>query len=460
MIDRREIGLAATVVLLLLTGIAVDVFATEVDRRPPPPPPGARFAERASFCPPSLGGSTAFVVAGAPGGEEVSLGIEPARPERVVVEPGGVFVQELLEGAPAQVVGYGSAVKAGVVLRSHEPVAGEAGAQCAESASSRWFFAGGASTLEVDERLLIYNPFPDEAVVRVTFVTPVGEDRKGKLADVPVPAKSATIIKVNEFIHLERTLGVRIDTKRGRVVAWRALFDRPEEGSPGVQMTLGVTADSDTWFFPDGTVSEASGQRISLLNPNEEEATVTISLSGDGEIVQSDELVEIPVGPGTTRAVTLQQVLGDRALRAGAVSAVVQSTNGVGIIAERSIRYGDGRIRGSTAEIGASRSSRGWMLPPATLRPVVDDVVIMNPGSRDAVIDITIRAQNRRPIDPGSLQDKTLAPGARLRIDVARWTRLRTAMVTVTSTAPVVAERFSYSDVSGDAGAVMGYPLE
>ncbi|HWC13460.1 MAG TPA: DUF5719 family protein [Actinomycetota bacterium] len=460
MIDRREVGLAATVGLLLLTGIAVDVFATEVGRRPPPPPSGARFAERASFCPPSLAGSTAFVVATAAGREEVSLGIEPARPERVVVEAGGVFVQELPDRAPAQVVGYGSAVKSGVVLRSQEPVAGEAGAQCAESASSRWFFAGGASTLEVDERLLIYNPFPDEAVVRVTFVTPVGEDRKGKLADVPVPAESVTIIKVNEFVHLERTLGVRIDTKRGRVVAWRALFDRPEEGSPGVQMTLGAPSDSDTWFFPEGTVAETARQRISLLNPNEEEATVTVSLSGNGKIVQADELVEIPVAAGTARGVTLQQVLGARALRAGAVSAVVQSTNGVGIIAERSMRYGDGRIRGSTAELGATRSSRAWMLPPATLRPLVDDVVVMNPGSRDAVVALTIRGQDRRPIQPASLQDETLAPGGRLRIDVTRWTRLRTAMVTLTSTNPVVAERFSYSDVSRDAGTVMGYALE
>src|SRR5687767_226372 len=241
----REAGLGLSILAVIILGLAIEGALGEVATPPPAEVSGPLFAERALFCPPGVVDGKSFAVASSTG-DPVSLGLEPARPDRVELEAGRIFVQELPGRVPTDVVGYGAPVRAGALVRANGPVVGEGGARCSDRASLHWFFAAGASTLGVDERLMIYNPFPDEAVVRVTFLTENGEERKGNLADVPVPSKSSTEIRVNQFIRLERTLGVRIDTKRGRVVAWRMLFDDPDGGPTGVQMSLGAAATSDT----------------------------------------------------------------------------------------------------------------------------------------------------------------------------------------------------------------------
>ena len=460
MTGPRDIMLAVSIVVLVAIGMVLEVASSEVATPAPTRVGGPRFVERALFCAAGTTDIRSFAVASTAGADAASLGIEPERPERVPLQSDRIFVQELANDSPTDVVGYGAPVRAGVVMRAHDPVVGEAASKCSDRSSPRWFFAAGASTLGVDERLVIYNPFPEEAVARVTFLTTVGEDRKGNLADVQVPSKSVAIIKVNEFIRLERTLGVRIDTRRGRVVAWRVLFDRPEDAPTGVHLSLGTATTSDTWFFPEGWALPGITERIFLMNPNREEATVTISVVAGETTVQPPELVEIAVPPGTTQSVTLGSVLKGRQAELGGISVVVQSTNGVGIVAERWIRYDTSSLSGSSAEIGAPSPALRWLLPTATLNPATDAIIVMNPGSTAARVSMELLYEDRGSASPADLQDREVAPGARLRIGIGSWTQGRTVAVRVASTAPVVAERASYSDVLQDVAAVMGFRLE
>ena len=460
MTPGRELRLGITIVLILVAGFAIELFASEVAAPAARPLPGVRFVERAHFCPPAIDGVRSFTVSSAVDSEAVSLGLEPARPDRVELAADQLFVQELPGKAAADVVGYGAPVRAGALLRARSPVVGEGAARCSDRSSSHWFFAAGASTLGVDERLLIYNPFPDEAVVRVTFLTPHGEERKGNLADVAVPSKSSTIVRVNDFIRLERALGVRIDTKRGRVVAWRMMFDRPEEGPHGAQLSLGASATSDTWYFPEGAVTPSIEERISLINPGQEEATVTISLTSGEEMIQPPRLVAITVAPGTARSVTLNDELRGAQKDLGGVSAIVQSTNGAGIVAERSMRYGTPPVLGSASEIGAPRAAPGWWLPPASLNPKTDTIVVMNPGAAEATVDLEILYAEGASKAPAELQERAIPPGGRVKISISEWTALETTIVRLRASSPVVAERLAFSDVPQDVGAILGYPLE
>jgi len=456
----RETGLALTIVAVISLGLVIEAAVGEVEPASPEAVPGTRFQERALFCPPGSKGGKSFAVSASIAGE-VSLGIEPARPDRVELDADRIFVQELPGRAPTDVVGYGAPVRAGALLRSRAPVLGEAAARCSDRASSHWYFAAGASTLGVDQRLLIYNPFPDEAVVRVSFMTQQGVETKGGLADVPVPSKSTTEIVINRFIRLERTLAIRIEAKRGRVTAWRMLYDDPDGGPAGVQLSLGASAPSETWFFPEGQVGERADQRIGLMNPTDEEATVTISLHGaGGKIVQSEELVAVALPAGTARQIVLNDVLSAAEQKIGGVSAIVQTRDGVKIVAERSIRYKTNTISGSSAEVGAPRPAASWLLPAATLNPSTDTVVVMNPGSAPATIDLELLFEDRSSKRPAELQERELAPGGRLKIGLGEWTMLETVLVRLTSDAQVVAERVSYSEVPDDVGSVIGFPLE
>lgn len=455
----REGGLAASIAFIILLGLGMELLAAEARDPGPPTVEGARFEERALFCPPAAPGVKSFAVAG-PIEDEASVGLEPARTDRISVDGDNVYVEELPPESVSDVVGYDGPIRASALIRTTKPVTGEASARCSDSAASHWYFAAGASTLGVDERLLIYNPFPDEAVVKVTFMTPQGEDAKGNLAQVPVSAKSFTVIRVNDFIRLERSLGVRIDAKRGRVVAWRMMYDNPDNGPTGTQLSLGAAATSDTWFFPEGGVADGLEQRIFLVNPSDEEASVTVSLSADGQIVQPEEFVEIEVAPGEARGIDIGQGLTGAQRDLGGVSAVVQSTNGVGIVAERTIRYGTGGMVGSASELGATRTAQDWWLAPAVLHPSIDNVVIMNPGSVPAVVDLEIIFGSGVSQAPAALQGRELLPGGRLKIGIGEWTHLETAMVRVNASSPIVVERVSYSEGATDVGTIMGFPLD
>jgi len=179
-----------------------------------------------------------------------------------------------------------------------------------------------------------------------------------------------------------------------------------------------------------------------------------------GEIVQPEELVAIELPPGTARQISLTDVLSKGEQKVGGVSAIVQSTNGVQIVAERSMRFNTAEVSGSSAEMGAPRAAGSWLLPAATLNPSTDSVVVMNPGAAPATIDLELLFEDGPSLRPADLQGRTLDPGGRLKIGVGEWTQLEAALVRLTSTEPVVAERFSYSEVPDDVGSVIGFPLE
>jgi hypothetical protein len=307
---------------------------------------------------------------------------------------------------------------------------------------------------------LIYNPFPDEAVVHVSFLTAGAEIRKASLDDVSVPSRSAAFVRVNRFVRLQRVLAAEVEAERGRVVAWRVHFDQPEDGPNGVEMSLGVPRTATTWYFPEGQIDPSADTRIAIANPNEAtEATVTISLSTGDQVVQPRELVELPIPASSARVIPLEFSLPKGQRELGGVSIVVQSTNGTGIVAERTIRY-NGSLRGATSEMGASVSSQSWLVQPGTLNPSTDTLIVMNPGGESATFDVEVMRPGKEPLSPRALSDRTIRSGARLKIGLGNWTTGGTTALLVTSTEPVVVERVSYSAIPDDVGSVMGIPLQ
>lgn len=455
----REWALAGAVAAIVLIGLLIEGVAGEIARPDRRVGAGPRFVERAVFCPPSLANTKTFLAATAIHDDEVPVGIEPTRPVPIDLAPHRILIQQLPNDQPANVVGFGAQTESGVLVRTQKPFPGEAASRCADRAATRWLFAAGSSTLGADERILVYNPFPDEAVVRVSFLTGGAEVSKASLDDVAVPSRSAAFVRVNRFVRLQRVLAAKIEAERGRVVAWKILFDDPGSAPNGVQMSLGVTHPAPTWYFPEGQIDDASDTRIAIANPNSSaEATVTVSVSTGDRILQPEDLVEMPIAPSSARVIPLKFALPKSQRDLGGVSIIVQSTNGTEIVAERTIRYG-GSVRGSTSETGASTTSTSWFVPPGTLNPSTDTLVVMNPGDEALDIEIEILRAGREPLAPAALSDRRLPSGGRLKIGLGEWTQGDTAGLLVTSSGPLVVERMSYSAIPDDVGSVMGVPL-
>jgi hypothetical protein len=354
------------------------------------------------------------------------------------------------------VVGYAGAAIASAVTTGSSGV-GATG--CSSVAGRRWYFAEGSSALGYDERLILYNPFPDEAVARVSFITPSGKQTKANLSDQAVPAGATSVLRLNRFILKEPLLSIEVDAIRGRLVAWRSLAAHARSRPRGLQLSLGATNSHPEWFFPDGAVGDGYDERIALLNPNSKAAQVSISVLNTKRTAQPAKLLNITIPPASSKSVAPASAITGCRKKVCGLGAVVTATNGVGVVAERTVWYSTGHLQGVASEIGTPVTAERWYLGPASFAPTRDSVVVMNPTTADAIVSLTLETNDRAPRAPGPLQHLKLRAGTRLEVPVNRWTRGRPVIVLLTSDQQVAAERFSYSQRGHDASALMGRAL-
>lgn len=450
----KEAKLGLLLVVILLAGVAFDSFTGDADaERPPVADP--IFDERSVYCPqsPLESGAETTLVVGTSTGEAVPVGVGDTN--KTDLAAGRILTQK--GGASTALVGFGEEIVASVLATFSGKVPGVTAARCSKTASTHWYFAEGSSALGANERIVIYNPFPDEAVVGVTLFTQEGQQGNANLSDgIAVPAGETTVIELNRFIRQERAVGAAVVANRGRVIAWRAMEDDPEERPGGVQMTLGVTSPSSAWYFPEGAVDSATDVRVSLLNPTDEEAVASIALPASKQTVQPPELVEVVVPPKTLQRVALRNYVGGSDRDLGGAGVVVRTTSGE-LIAERTIYYSSDAVSGTTSEVGAARTSELWYVGPAVAKPERDHVVLINPGAEPANVSLSLLSRREDPLQPDDLQSIKVAPGTQVRVAIAKWTEGGTYSVRVEADGRVVAERMG--SVASDVAAVMGVAL-
>ena len=182
-----------------------------------------------------------------------------------------------------------------------------------------------------------------------------------------------------------------------------------------------------------------------------------MSLVTSGRSEGSAPLTEISVPPRSTVAVTLDESMISES--GAGTSAIVQSVNGVPVVAERTVFYATEEVDGVASEIGAPSATERWLLGLATSRPETDSVVLLNPGAGDVTVTLELLRVDGRTLKPRTLRDLAVARGARLRVPISDQTDGEAMGVIVTATGPVVAERFSYSSGAGDVASLMGIPL-
>lgn len=399
---------------------------------------GAIYSERAAFCPALPDGAVGVsdLAAGSRSGSEMGVMVEPLDGRAEEVPEDTIVLRRVDAAYPHDVVGFGDLLGASTYTEFQEPISGVAAAACSARASGEWLFPQGSSADGFNQRLVVYNPFPGDAVVRITFFTPGGPRTRAALSDVAVPSGRATTITVNRFILQQPVLATQVSAVRGRVAAWKYLFVRPPGPTRGASFTSGAPEPATQWYFPVGRVHRDTRQTISLVNPTEEEAVVTISLVTEGEPLQPADLVEMSLPRMTARAIPLRRALEGE--RPGDVSAIVTSVNDVPIAAERSMVYESGRRRGFATQIGSSTAGGGWWVGPATARADEERLTLLNVSDDE----VTARLRIAGPEGPGDWEREISLPaGGRGSVRIPRaWT---TGAVIVEADGPVVAERFA-----------------
>ncbi len=251
---------------------------------------------------------------------------------------------------------------------------------CATTADSGWWFASGTTTVGVRHLLFLLNPFPDDAVVDVTFVTDEGARSPGSFAGRLLPARTLTVLDVSATVSIWEQVAATVTTRSGRVVAERVQFFADDAGPYGVSMALGANDLGEQWFFPLGGAVSGAGESYVIFNPGDDPAEVEFqanldSLDRAGDVAP----VSLDIGPRERWIVNLSTHENHPVESLAAVDATdllapgdrfsvtVRSFNDVPIAVERLTTISPVIGAGVTTTLGIQQGSTDQLiaLPPA-----------------------------------------------------------------------------------------------
>ncbi|MFV2039428.1 MAG: DUF5719 family protein, partial [Acidimicrobiales bacterium] len=183
---------------------------------------------------------------------------------------------------------------------------GTGAAPCASSSASSWYFPAGSTRKGAREILSIFNPFPGDAVVDMTFVTEAGSRSPQIYDGLVVPSGTVLPVDITGVVTLFDLVSADIQVRTGRVITERLLLFDGSEGPGGLSVTVGTPLASTVWVMPSSAPS-GSVDAIVIHNPSsDEEARVDVEVHLDvPEFNGTVEPIEVTVRPGRTETVVL-----------------------------------------------------------------------------------------------------------------------------------------------------------
>lgn len=343
----------------------------------------------------------------------------------------------------------------GEVVVDHE-ISGPLGistAPCASAASDRWYLAEGSTAREDSLRLAIFNPFPEDAIVDLSFTTDQGRAVPAAFTGLVVKGGQLRIVKVEEHVRRRNNIAMTAVARSGRVVIDR--LQLRGGATPGISLALAAPAPGPTWYFAEGYITEGLTERFHIYNPTSREAEVSVELNLDEGAAEPFDLTIPPLG-----RITVNASEEERVPRQVAHSATVLSLNDVPVVAERSITGVAPVARLGIADtLGATRTARSWVLAAGGATDTLDEVVVVvNPGPADAVVSVRGLVAGQL-LDVATLQDLPLAAGRRLTVRLTDHIKREDLPLLVEATSPVVVERGLYAVGSPGIALSSGIPL-
>lgn len=364
-----------------------------------------------------------------------------------------------LEGADAlDVAGLSAIVEVdgGGVSVEHavESPRGMALAPCASAASDRWYLANGTTARDATQVLVLFNPFPDDAIVDVSFVTDQGRDQPDALQGLPVRARSATRVNVTEIVRRRDVTATAVVARRGRLVVDRLQWFDGSAGRRGLSLALAAPAPAEVWTFPVGIFEEGLTERWRLFNPGERDAVVII------EVVPDEGDLPVPVErtvPGRSQITVDASEIG--IAPGSAHSSTVRSINGEPVVAERElVGTAPSSRRGWSSMLGSPLGARRWVLATGPeAGQVVERLVVHNPGVDPVRFSLTALSSGS-PIAVAALQAMELGPAERRVLDLAGSLEGSPLPLVVEADGDVVVERDLSPAVNPGIATVIGVP--
>jgi hypothetical protein len=317
---------------------------------------------------------------------------------------------------------------------------GESISPCASAASTRWYFAEGITTKDAVETITLFNPFPEDAVVDMVFNTEEGEVTPQALTGLSVRGRGMAAVDVGQHVQRREAVAARITARVGRLVAGRLQTFDGSVARKGMSVQLGSAAPGDLWYFPEGFLADGLTERFQLFNPNRDEARVQVELTLEEGTAEPIVLTV----PGESR-VTLSANDEARIPKNVPHAITVRSTNGIGVVVERTIDAASPSTRSGLAiTLGGRVATLEAVVAAGQLDESTDQwVIVQNVSTRPARVTLTLLDDGVR-VTPTGFDRIDLAPRQRRAIRLADAVRRGPTPLVVSSTTPVVVERDLY----------------
>lgn len=376
-----------------------------------------------------------------PGGEDAPR----ARSIRLgAYERGRVRVGDVLATASPGVVVEVSGGQAVVEHEVRGPTDVAMGA-CSHEPARVWRFASGTTVKGSTLTLDLFNPYGDDAIVDVSFVTDAGTVEPSDVQGFVVERRSKARVSVTDLVPRQEHVAAIVRARTGRIVAEQVATADGTAGPAGVGVTLGVTRARRSWTLPFGASGSGTTTALVLANDALAPARVSVSvvLPGEGTLAPDDLVVP-------SRSVVVVEPGG----RTGAFDGfALRVRSDRRIVADVTEAAGAGAEGRGTALAGpATRGSRRWALAGSP-SDTATALTAVNLSGRPLTVEVRARTAGD-PQSPSSAPAFAVPAGRSVRIDLASLGIRPDQVLEVVADGPIVVGREVYAPVLSASLAV------
>ncbi|WP_436792953.1 DUF5719 family protein [Actinospongicola halichondriae] len=380
---------------------------------------------------------------------------ERSAPEvsELIVEPQSrlrVVLSEIMD-APIASALVESTVGGIVVEHEVRSVHGRDSKPCATAAAPEWHFAWGDTTVDSRELLVLFNPFPQDAIVDGRFSTENGVREPVRFDGLVVPGRGTIGVDLGDDVTRREEVAATITTRSGRIVVDR-IVRQNSDTERGLTVQLGVPSAQNAWVYPDGYRSDEVREEFVVYNPSDEVAEAEIAfVLDDPETNGIPDPIDISLAPGAHQVVDVGAE--DRVPAEVGHSAIVRSVNDVPVVAERVVYSDRTNRRGVTVTTGSPVESETWTFAAGAANDDNDEFLVLVNLDNQVLseIDIEVVAGGQR-LPVAGLTGIELGPGERRVVSLDENTDSGTLPLEVRSTEPIVVERGLYRVGDDDRG--------
>jgi len=370
--------------------------------------------------------------------ESRGVDVEPGMQVRVPVSS---VVQAVEQPNETGIVGPGVIVEVfgGRSVVEHE-IEGEgetAVGPCARRAGRDWYFAAGTTERGAEQNAALFNPFPDDAIVDLTFATDAGFIAPADLQAVVVPRHTRLTVPIGNFLRRQAQVALHVHARTGRVVAEQSLVFTPEnETRRGLTLSLGAPAPESSWTLPGLTPGD--GVSHTVLVANFDPSATEVEITPRFEDQPNTRPQPLPVG-GRSVAVFDPMTFGGSGASFGVE---VQTTRPSSVVVEELAWWAPPAAgTGSATALASPVGVPAWTFTVGPPAPEAEATIsVVNPGHSRGSVTLEAYDPGGGPA-PRRVDALTLPGGKQARFDLAEAGLAPDQVLVMRADVPVVAVR-------------------